>query len=109
MSDEQGPQGVQGVQGIQGVHGDHGTYVSQAMCNELHRQSNEKYDALFTLTNEINKRLYKDNGTVSIQTRLDRGDRILGVLCWVTTVAAGAIILAAVAFVIKLIVLHVGA
>ena len=107
MSDEQGPQGVQGVQGIQGIHGDHGTYVSQAMCNELHRQSNEKYDALFTLTTEINKRLYKDNGTVSIQTRLDRGDRILGVLCWVTSVAGGSIIVAAIAFLWK-IVAHVG-
>jgi hypothetical protein len=94
MSDEQGPQGIQGVQGIQGIHGDHGTYVSQVMCNELHRQSNEKYDALFALTTEINKRLFKDNGTVSIQTRLDRGDRILGVLCWAMTIAGGALIIA---------------
>jgi len=107
MSDEQGPQGVQGVQGIQGVHGDHGTYVSQATCNYLHTESDKKYDSLYLLMQAIEKRLYRDNGTVSIQTRLDRGDRILGMLCWVTSIAGGSIIIGVVAYIWK-IVAHVG-
>jgi hypothetical protein len=94
MGNEQGPQGVQGVQGIQGIHGDHGTYVSQATCNYLHAESDKKYDKLFLLMEKIDKRLYHDNGTVSIQTRLDRGDRILGILCWAMSIAGGALIIA---------------
>jgi hypothetical protein len=97
-----GAQGVQGVQDIQGIRGETGSLVSRSECIL-------KHEKLVSLLEEINNRLYRDNGHLSIQTRLDRGDRILGVLCWVTTVAGGAIILAAVAFVIKLIVLHTGA
>jgi hypothetical protein len=77
-------------------------YMTVASCLDKHKET-------MKLLGEINDRLYKDNGKLSIQTRLDRGDRILGVLCWVTTVAGGAIILAAVTFVIKLVVLHAGA
>jgi hypothetical protein len=67
----------------------------------------KKHQETMRVLNEINNRLYRDNGHLSIQTRLDRGDRILGILCWVTTVAGGAIIVSAVAFVWKIIA-HVG-
>ena len=76
-----------------------GEYVTAAHCDAKHNDIMEK------LT-EINDRLYKDNGKLSIQTRLDRGDRILGVLCWITTVACGAVVVSAVAFLFKTI-LHV--
>jgi hypothetical protein len=107
MDGEQGIQGVHGIQGIQGIHGDHGTLVTRAECNILHAASDVKYEKLYKLTEDINNRLYRDNGHLSIQTRLDRGDRILGVLCWVTSIAGSAIIVAAVAFVWRVII-HVG-
>lgn len=70
-------------------------------CDKKHRET-------MSVLNEIKDRLYKDNGHLSIQTRLDRGDRILGVLCWVTTVGVGTIIVSVVALVWKTI-LHIGA
>ena len=63
-------------------------------CNEKHRE-------IMSALSELNNRLYRDNGHLSIQTRLDRGDRILGILCWVTTTAAGAIIVGMVALVFR--------
>jgi len=75
-------------------------YVTVSNCDRKHND-------IMSKLNEINDRLYKDNGKLSIQTRLDRGDRIIGVLCWVTTVAGGAVIVSAVAFLWK-VVLHVG-
>jgi hypothetical protein len=36
--------------------------------------------------------LFKDNGTLSIQTRLDRHERVLRVLLWVASVMAGTIL-----------------
>lgn len=74
--------------------------MTTAGCDLKHRETMAKL-------NEINDRLYKDNGRVSIQTRLDRGDRILGILCWITTVAGGTVIIATVAFIFKVI-WHVG-
>lgn len=69
-------------------------YVTPEVCAQRHGESDKKYEELFKLMKEVNKRLYQDNGTVSIQTRLDRGDRILGVLCWAMTIAGGALIIA---------------
>jgi hypothetical protein len=85
------------------------SFMTMTECERLHRDDKEWKDQVVKSLAELNNRLYRDNGHLSIQTRLDRGDRILGVLCWVTTVAGGAIILAAVTFVIKLVVLHAGA
>ena len=70
-------------------------------------QCDKKHDDIMAKLDELNGRLYRDNGHVSIQTRLDRGDRILGILCWVTTVAGFTIIVSAVAFLWRVI-LHVG-
>jgi len=75
-------------------------YMTVARCDKKHNDIMAKLE-------ELNSRLYRDNGHVSIQTRLDRGDRILGILCWVTSVAGGAVVVSAVAFVWRVI-LHVG-
>jgi hypothetical protein len=37
----------------------------------------------------IERRLFKDNGTPSIQTRLDRHEQILKVLLWATSIVVG--------------------
>ena len=52
-----------------------GSYVTHEECSESNRQVLEKLDS-------IEKRLFKDNGTVSIQTRIERHEQILRVLLW---------------------------
>lgn len=44
----------------------------------------------------IEKRLFKDNGTLSIQTRLERHEQVLKILVWVVTVVGGSILTSAV-------------
>ena len=83
-------------------------YITKADCDRMHKTDDEWKKQVTTALQELNNRLYRDNGHISIQTRLDRGDRILGILCWVTTVAGGTIIVAAVAFLWRVIA-HVGA
>lgn len=62
-------------------------YMTVDGCDKKHQET-------MRVLNEINNRLYRDNGHLSIQTRLDRGDRILGVLCWAMSIAGGALIIA---------------
>jgi hypothetical protein len=50
-----------------------------------HRALLEKMDA-------IEKRLFRDNGTLSIQTRIERHEQILKVLLWVTSIVVGAVL-----------------
>lgn len=85
-----------------------GEFITVTDCEKKHKADEEWRKEIRGALKELTDRLYKDNGHVSIQTRLDRGDRILGILCWITTVAGGTIIVAAVAFVWKIIA-HVGA
>jgi len=82
-------------------------YITKADCDRLHKTDDEWRKGITAALQELNNRLYRDNGHISIQTRLDRGDRILGILCWITTVAGGTVIVAAIAFLWRIIV-HVG-
>ena len=41
---------------------------------------------IFAKLDSIERRLFRDNGTLSIQTRLDRHEQVLKVLLWVTSV-----------------------
>ena len=59
-----------------------GSYVTHDECSESNRQVLEKLDS-------IEKRLFRDNGTVSIQTRIERHEQILKVLLWVTSIVVG--------------------
>jgi hypothetical protein len=68
-------------------------FMTKTECERLHKDDDEWKKKVSNSLDELNNRLYRDNGHISIQTRLDRGDRILGALCWVTNIAAGAIIL----------------
>ena len=82
-------------------------YMTTEMCSRRQEASEKRHTDIMKRLDELNARLYKDNGKLSIQTRLDRGDRIMGMLCWATSIMVGSIIVSAVAFVWK-IVLHVG-
>ena len=63
---------------------DGGEYVTREACGVVSRRVLEN----------IERRLFKDNGTLSIQTRLDRHERILHALLWAATVMAGALLAA---------------
>lgn len=60
-----------------------GEYVTDADCHN-------RTQAILTAVTRIEQRLYHDNGTLSIQTRLDRHERVIGTLIrlmWIGTVA----------------------
>ena len=57
-------------------------YVTEKDCEAVSTRIFAKLDA-------IERRLFKDNGTLSIQTRLDRHEQVLRVLLWVTSVTVG--------------------
>ena len=48
--------------------------------------------ALLAKLDAIEKRLFRDNGTLSIQTRIERHEQILKVLLWVTSIVVGAVL-----------------
>ena len=52
---------------------------------ECHRQILAKMEA-------IERRLFKDNGTLSIQTRIERHEQILKVLLWASSIVAGTVL-----------------
>ena len=61
-------------------------------CQQLlqsHRDLLEKMDG-------IEKRLFHDNGTTSMQTRIERHEQILKVLLWASTIIVGTILTSAV-------------
>ena len=57
-------------------------YVTHEECGVATRQILEKLDS-------IDKRLFHDNGTISIQTRIERHEQILKVLLWATSIVVG--------------------
>ena len=60
-------------------------FVTHEECSESNRQVLEKLDS-------IEKRLFKDNGTLSIQTRIERHEQILKVLMWATSIVVGTVL-----------------
>ena len=57
-------------------------------CQELlhsHRELLAKMDG-------IEKRLFRDNGTTSMQTRIERHEQILKVLLWASSIVVGTIL-----------------
>ena len=67
----------------------HGEFVTKEECGELSRQVLEKLGS-------IENRLFKDNGTVSIQTRLDRHEQFIRLLVWALSIVGGIVLSSAV-------------
>ena len=65
-------------------------FVTREECGEVSRRVLEKLDS-------IEKRLFHDNGTISIQTRIERHEQILKVLLWATSIVVGTGLTAGVA------------
>ena len=53
------------------------------MCSDTSSRILAKLDS-------IERRLFKDNGTVSIQTRLDRHEQVIRAILWALSVIGGA-------------------
>ena len=64
-----------------------GPFVTSEMCAETSARVLEKLDS-------IEKRLFQDNGTVSIQTRLDRHEQVIRALLWVVGILGGSFLAA---------------
>ena len=66
-----------------------GDFVTHGECGEISQRVFEKLDS-------IEKRLFKDNGTLSIQTRIERHEQILRVLLWALSIIVGTVLTSAV-------------
>ena len=66
-----------------------GPFVTQGECGEISRRVLAKLDS-------IEKRLFKDNGTTSIQTRIERHEQILRAMLWALAVIVGTVLTSAV-------------
>jgi hypothetical protein len=62
-----------------------GNYVTHEECGEISRRVLEKLESM-------EKRLFKDNGTLSIQTRIERHEQILRVLLWALSIIVGTVL-----------------
>ncbi|MDD5707418.1 MAG: hypothetical protein PHR35_15960 [Kiritimatiellae bacterium] len=60
-------------------------FVTHGECGETHRLVLAKLES-------IEKRLFRDNGTLSIQTRIERHEQILKVLLWAASIVAGTLL-----------------
>ena len=58
----------------------------------LREEWEEMTGQVMTKLDSIEKRLFRDNGTLSIQTRIERHEQILKVLLWVTSIVVGAVL-----------------
>ena len=66
-----------------------GDFVTHAECGEISQRVLEKLDS-------IEKRLFKDNGTLSIQTRIERHEQILRAMLWALAIIVGTVLTSAV-------------
>ena len=65
-----------------------GSFVTHEECGEISRRVLEKLDSM-------EKRLFRDNGTLSIQTRIERHEQILHGLLWALSIIVGTVLTAA--------------
>lgn len=54
------------------------------------KPDHEAYLFLISKMESIEKRLFRDNGTISIQTRLDRHEQVIRGVLWALSVIGGA-------------------
>jgi len=70
------------------------SFVTRETCEATSSQLLESQDNIHSKLDSIEKRLFRDNGSVSIQTRLDRHDQILRVLLWIVGIVGGSVLAA---------------
>ncbi len=60
-------------------------FVKTETCTEVSSR-------IFAKLDSIERRLFRDNGTLSIQTRLDRHEQVIRGILWALSVIGGAIL-----------------
>ena len=71
-------------------------YITTAECSENTGKILDKLES-------IDKRLFHDNGTLSIQTRLDRHEQVIRTLLWAVSVVGGTFLASIVSVVVMLV------
>ena len=71
------------------------SFVTQKACRVATGRVLVSHERLHRKLDSIEKRLFKDNGHVSVQTRLDRHEQVLRALLWVVGLIAGVTVTAA--------------
>jgi hypothetical protein len=74
---------------------DESEFVTQKACQVATGRVLVSHMKLHRKLDSIEKRLFRDNGSVSIQTRLDRHEQVLRALLWVVGLIAGVTVTAA--------------
>jgi len=74
--------------------GNDNDFVTREMCTATSSQLLESQDKLHRKLDSIEKRLFRDNGSVSIQTRVDRHEQILRVVLWIVGIIGGTFLAA---------------
>ena len=64
-------------------------FVTHEECQAATGRVLASHEKLHRKLDSIEKRLFRDNGSVSIQTRLDRHEQVLRALLWVVGLLAG--------------------
>ena len=77
-------------------------FVTKLSCEATSSQFLESQDKLHSKLDSIEKRLFRDNGSVSIQTRLDRHEQVIRGMVWGMSVVGGALLTSIVVGVIYL-------
>jgi len=72
--------------------GDDERFVTKDTCEATSSQLLESQEQLHTKLDSIEKRLFRDNGSVSIQTRLDRHEQVQRLLLWIVGIIGGTLL-----------------
>jgi len=67
-------------------------FVSRETCEATSSQLLESQEQLHNKLDSIEKRLFRDNGSVSIQTRIDRHEQVQRLLLWIVGVIGGTLL-----------------
>ena len=67
-------------------------FVTKETCEATSSQLLESQEQLHTKLDSIEKRLFRDNGSVSIQTRLDRHEQVQRLLLWIVGIIGGTLL-----------------
>lgn len=67
-------------------------YVTREACTLHSQQLMKSQKTLLEKLESIEKRLFKDNGRVSMQTRLDRHEQVLRLLLWGLGIVGGTLL-----------------
>ncbi len=71
---------------------DNQEYVTKGACDAHTKAMTDGQNTLLEKLESIEKRLFHDNGRVSMQTRIDRHEQALRLLLWVVGIIGGTLL-----------------